>query len=200
MPDDEFEQQAHRSVWPPLPEGRLECYVRLWQLELWLRELVYLELKSRYGTAWSSRLFGYGTQPQKADARLTHMPTREQGPLSYITFSSLLKTIRKNRHLFAPYLPVPSIWNARMEEVTQIRNRVAHFRQGHENDLTRVRQTLKDIDKASGSSAPLTTLRIRSTRPHGTRLRGSSSSSILFRGRRPGTVRSSGSAPCRAIC
>lgn len=75
------------------------------------------------------------------------MPTRERGPLSYLTFNDLLKTVSKHRRLFAPYLPIRSVWDARIEEVSQIRNRVAHFRQGHDGDLSRVKQLLADIDK-----------------------------------------------------
>ena len=135
------------SIWPPLPAGRLDCYISLWQLELWLRELVYLELKSRYGTDWAKYLVALRPGPQRADSRLTHMPTRERGPLSYLTFDALIKTISRHRRLFAPYLPVRSVWDARIEEVAQIRNRVAHFRQGHARDLARVRQLLADIDK-----------------------------------------------------
>ncbi|TPK82543.1 hypothetical protein FJ936_23905 [Mesorhizobium sp. B2-4-13] len=150
------------EVWPPMPSGRLDCYTLLWQLELWLREIVYLELKTRYGSAWASHivvqsgkrsrqikkgLSEAGARSQLADSRLTHMPTRERNPLSYITFDTLLKTVSRHWRLFAPYLPVLSIWKARMEEVSQIRNRVAHFRNGHPGDLQRVGQVLNDIDK-----------------------------------------------------
>lgn len=146
-PDSPSANRGSNAIWPPLPSGRLDCYVSLWQLELWLRELVYLELKSRYGTDWAKYLVGLRRGPKRADSRLTHMPTRERGPLSYLTFDALIKTISKHRRLFAPYLPVRSVWDARIEEVAQIRNRVAHFRQGHDGDLARVRQLLADTDK-----------------------------------------------------
>ena len=110
-PDSPSADRGRDAIWPPLPAGRLDCYVSLWQLELWLRELVYLELKSRYGTDWAKYLVGLRPGPQRADSRLTHMPTRERGPLSYITFDSLLKTISKHGRLFAPYLPVRSVWD-----------------------------------------------------------------------------------------
>ncbi len=74
------------------------------------------------------------------------MPTRERRPLSYISFDSLVRTISRRRHLFAPYLPIRSIWDAKLDEVRQIRNRVAHFRQGNDGDLQRVDQLLTDID------------------------------------------------------
>lgn len=142
-----IERSPEDSIWPPLPPGRLDCYVRLWQLEQWLRELVYVELKSRYGPGWAKHIVRPGHRAQQADSRLTHMPTRERGPLSYITFDALIKTVSKHRRLYAPYLPVRSIWDARLEEVAQIRNRVAHFRHGHDTDLQRVNQLLNDIDQ-----------------------------------------------------
>jgi hypothetical protein len=148
--DPDLAAAAQDSTWPPLPSGRLDCYWRLWQLELWLRELVYMELKCRYGNDWADHIYQKGRKgkgAQRADNRLTHMPTRETGPLSYITFDSLVRIISKHRRLFAPYLPVRSVWDARLEEVGQIRNRVAHFRRGHASDLQRVNQLVGDIDK-----------------------------------------------------
>jgi hypothetical protein len=146
-----------------MPAGRLACYTQLWQLELWLRELVYVELNARYGNAWTDQIVvqsgkrspkplkkhaqSAGARSRQADNRLTHMPTRERSPLSYITFDTLLKVISKHRRLFTPYLPVRSIWDARLEEVSQIRNRVAHFRNGHPTDVKRLGQVLDDIDK-----------------------------------------------------
>ena len=106
-----------------------------------------MELKSRCGNDWAEHIVGKRSRAQQADRRLTHMPTRERGPLSYITFDALIKTISKYRRLFAPYLPVRSVWDARLEEVSQIRNRVAHFRQGNDADLQRVNLLLNDIDK-----------------------------------------------------
>ena len=148
--DDTAQPSAAKQLydfWPPLPEGRFDCYASLSQLELWLRELVYLELKTRYGINWSQHLVGAREGPQKADSQLTHMPTRERSPLSYLTFNNLTKTISKHRRLFAPYLPKKSIWDARIEEVSQVRNRVAHFRQGDDDDLSRVKQLMDDLDK-----------------------------------------------------
>ena len=48
--------------------------------------------------------------------------------------------------LFEPYLPPQNLWDAKMEELQQIRHRVAHFRVGHEDDQRRVKQVLRDID------------------------------------------------------
>jgi hypothetical protein len=49
--------------------------------------------------------------------------------------------------LFDPFLPPEKIWDAKLDEVSQVRHRVAHFRHGHADDLQRVVQLLRDIDK-----------------------------------------------------
>jgi hypothetical protein len=45
------------------------------------------------------------------------------------------------------YLPPKELWTAKLEEISQIRHRVAHFRVGHTDDYRRLRQFLRDIDE-----------------------------------------------------
>lgn len=139
------EKCDHISV-PELPERVLQTYSRLWQFEIWLRRLVYVELRSLMGDNWEQKIRG-AEGPRKADKRLTHMPTVEDDPLSYAQFSELCRIILDDWRLFEPFLPPKSIWDAKLEEISQIRHRVAHFRRGHHDDLQRVVQFLRDIDK-----------------------------------------------------
>lgn len=129
---------------PDLPKRQLSTYARLWQLEVWLRRMAYLELRASRGDSWTDGI--KADNPFKADGRLTHMPTPETDVLSYISFSSLTQQIEKNWPLFSLYLPPQDLWKAKLEEVTQIRNRVAHFRRGHADDHSRVLQLLRDLD------------------------------------------------------
>lgn len=131
---------------PGLPNQVLQTYARLWQLETWLRQMVYVEMRALHGNAWADDIRG-ALKPKEADKRLTHMPTTEVDVLSYTLFSVLLGAIADHWDLFEPYLPPKSIWQAKLEEVGQIRHRVAHFRRGHEDDLQRVIQLLRDIDR-----------------------------------------------------
>ena len=39
-----------------LPPERLSTYARLWQFETWLRTMVYVEFRARYGDSWTSHL------------------------------------------------------------------------------------------------------------------------------------------------
>jgi hypothetical protein len=124
----------------------LLTYSRLYQLETWLRQMVYVELRARDGDNWSAAIRG-AERPREADKRLTHMPTPESEPLSYATFSEIRRLISENWDLFSQYLPPSNIWEARLDELAQVRNRVAHFRRGHPDDVRRVKQLMRDIDK-----------------------------------------------------
>ena len=130
-----------------LPSERFATYARLWQLETWLRSMVYVELRARDGDAWHQYLKLAGSRALENDRTLSQMPASEQLQTSFMQLSDLVKTISLNWELFRPYLPPQQIWDDRLLEVSQIRNRIAHFRSGHENDLDRVEQLLEEMDK-----------------------------------------------------
>ncbi len=129
-----------------LPPRILATYAQLWQFETWLRQMVYLELHSLLGDKWSKAVKNTDGS-LKADKHLTHMSTAEEDPLSYALFSELERLVDEYWPQFAPYLPPKEIWTVRLKEVKQIRNRVAHFRKGHMDDLKRVIQLLRDTDQ-----------------------------------------------------
>ena len=129
-----------------LPYERLCTYSRLWQFETWLRTMVYVELRARHGDAWDQYLELPDSWHLENDKKLSHMPACDQLQTSFMQLGDLLKTVSSNWELFHPYLPPQQIWDARLLEVSQIRHRIAHFRSGHENDLDRVEQLLKDVD------------------------------------------------------
>ncbi len=131
-----------------LPERVLQTYARVWQLETWLRRMVYVELRAHLGDDWKIKVKHEEAQrPQKADKALVHMPTPEEDPLSYVQLSELCRIVSENRRLFDPFLPPAGVWEGRMKEISQVRHRVAHFRQGNERDLDRVVNLLRDLDK-----------------------------------------------------
>lgn len=131
-----------------LPERVLQTYARLWQLETWLRRMVYVELRAHLGDDWKSKVkLEKAEFPQTEDKALVHMPTPEEDPLSYVQLSELCRIVSENRRLFDPILPPKMVWEGRMKEISQVRHRVAHFRQGNERDLDRVVHLLRDLDK-----------------------------------------------------
>ncbi|MBR9874359.1 MAG: hypothetical protein GYB23_08840 [Vibrionaceae bacterium] len=125
-------------------ESALILYARLWQLEKWLREMVYVELKTKKGRNWFN--FNKTKKTYESDKSLTHIPTSNDNPLSFTTFTELVKLIQNNWDLFSVYLPPKHIWEVKLDEIVHIRNRVAHFRSGHTDDIERLLQLLRDID------------------------------------------------------
>src|SRR4029077_4848207 len=120
-------------------------YARLWQFETWLRRMVYVELRALKGDDWHASL-PTSTKPFEADKRLIYLPTPEEDPISYVQLGALERAIDANWSLFERYLPPQTIWKAKLEEVSQIRHRVAHFRVGHADDHRRLIQFLRDLD------------------------------------------------------
>lgn len=132
------------------PDQSLQLYRLLWQLEGWLRQMVYVELRAR-DVAWETEIQKvtnkWPPHSLASDKRFTHMATAHQSAISYLSTGEVLKVVGNNWDLFASYLPPRDIFDARVKEVEQIRHRVAHFRSPHESDIERLSLFLRDIDK-----------------------------------------------------
>lgn len=144
-PDDPDGSTDLLAEIPGVPKQLLPTYARLWQLETWLRRMVYVELRALRGDEWSKGLRS-NDKSFENDKRLTHMPTPEMNALSYAQLSALKTLIHDNWTCFNKYLPPLNIWEAKLEEIEQIRHRVAHFRRGHGDDYRRLLQFLRDLD------------------------------------------------------
>lgn len=132
------------------PSDSILIYARLWELETWLREMVYVELKSCRGAAWNDCIKRVADKITK-DKRLVHMLTPERGPLSYLTLGELWEVMSSSSNwpMFEAYFPPKNLIEAKLTtELMQIRHRVAHFRIPHSDDLIRVEQFLRDIDQS----------------------------------------------------
>lgn len=123
-----------------------KIYARLWEFETWLRRMVYIELRAKRGDEWKQGLKPV-SEAFEADKALTHMGTSEQNDFSYAQLYQLLDLIENNWHCFENYFPPKKLWKAKTHEISQIRNRIAHFRTSHPDDLQRVEQFLRDIDQ-----------------------------------------------------
>ena len=140
---------TEKSAFEPVadvPIYVLNTYSRLWQLETWLRTLVYAELRALLGNDWA-REFPTELKAFQADKSLTHMPTPEMNALSYAQLAKLTELIDRHWQCFSVYFPPRDLWLTKIKEVAQIRHRVAHFRIGHKDDLPRLKQFLRDIDQ-----------------------------------------------------
>ncbi|MEX3839869.1 Swt1 family HEPN domain-containing protein [Paraburkholderia sp. BR10882] len=142
-------QRALSAGWSNsgMPATASALYSRWWQLETWLRSLVYLELRSAMGSAWADVLPVNSADRQQKDEEYRHMRTPDaQDRLAYLDAGPLLQLTVDQWQLFRFYLPAQKIWAGRIEELKAIRNRIGHCRRPHSDDLDRLEQTLRDLD------------------------------------------------------
>ncbi|ACU77824.1 conserved hypothetical protein [Catenulispora acidiphila DSM 44928] len=132
-----------------LPEETYAIFARWWQLETWLRELVYVELRSLYGSAWQKAVAASAGR-QRQDAQFQHMSSADSdNPLAYLDYSQLLKVIAEHDDQLRYALLEPRSWAGRQDELMRIRHRIGHMRKPHSDDLGRLEQTLRDLERGA---------------------------------------------------
>lgn len=132
---------------PPLATA---LYGRWWQLETWLRSLIYVELKAAFGPAWATQLPAQSEKRQDADEGFRYMATADaQTQLAYADVVRLLAIIERHWELFEVSLLPKGIWLGRTEELRHLRNRIGHCRRPHVDDLARLEQTLRDLESGA---------------------------------------------------
>lgn len=145
-------QRALSAGWnnSGMPAAASALYSRWWQLETWLRSLVYLELRSANGSVWADVLPKTSANRQQSDEEYRHMRTPDaQDQLAYLDAGPLLQLTHDQWSLFRLYLPTQAIWAGRIEELKAIRNRIGHCRRPHDDDLDRLEQTLRDLESGA---------------------------------------------------
>lgn len=143
------ERAALSAAWRGhVPPAASAIHARWWQLETWLRSLVYVELRSRYGADWVQYLPARAAKTRARDANShRYMSTPDATDhLAYLDVGELFPIISDNWELFEPSLLDKPVWDGRVEELNKIRRRIAHCRRPHADDLNRLEQTLRDID------------------------------------------------------
>jgi hypothetical protein len=136
------------TVWRMgVPAEATALYGRWWQLETWLRQLIYMELRARDGMGWAAALPASAEYREAKDRRHTYMATPDaQARLAYLDLSPLLDLLEEHWPLFADSLIDQAVWSGRTIELRNIRNRIGHCRRPHPDDLPRLEQTLRDLD------------------------------------------------------
>ncbi len=145
---DSTTETALRSVVPhAVPGLAVATYSRWWQLETWLRELVYVELRALLGRDWQDAL-KVATKRQTQDAAFTHMAGADNdNPLAYLDYSQVLDIIQRYWEVTGYSLIERSSWEGRQVELLRIRHRIGHMRRPHHDDLSRLEQTLRDLER-----------------------------------------------------
>lgn len=132
-----------------LSEKALVLYGRWWQLEDWLRQLAYVELRAKYGRSWSTNIGG-STSNQDKDAEWTHMLARDnENPLAYLDFPKLSDLMIAEWDIFKVALPRLETWKSHASELNMVRRRIAHLRLAHSDDLARLEQALRDLERGA---------------------------------------------------
>ena len=133
----------------PVPPSAVRLFRMSWQLEAWLRQIVYVELRAA-DSNWELRIANLpkADRFKERDKSLHHMATPHQSKLLYLTLNDLWELISKgdNWELFEHYFPPKDNVIARIGEVMAIRNRVAHSREPHANDIARMELFLRDLE------------------------------------------------------
>src|SRR5260370_8810285 len=77
------------------------------------------------------------------------MSTDAENPLAYLDYSQLRQLIEDNWTQFAPALIHRPTWDGRQDELARIRHRIGHMRRPHQDDLSRIEQTLPDLERGA---------------------------------------------------
>jgi hypothetical protein len=143
-------ERALRVVVPHvMPTRAVALYARWWQLETWLRELTYVELRALFGVSWVDAIkAASGRQAQ--DAAYTHMTGADNdNPLAYVDYSQLVDVISAHWGQIGYALLEQGSWQGRQDELKRIRHRIGHLRKPHDDDLGRLEQTLRDLERGA---------------------------------------------------
>ena len=130
-----------------VPHESLLAYARWWQLETYLREIIYTELRTALGPRWSDELRADVPDRAERDAINSYMASADADDLlSYADTSVHKELIEKHWELFSAILPPRKRWEGTVETLLAIRHRIAHCRRLHEDDIQRLTQALRDFE------------------------------------------------------
>lgn len=133
-----------------VPAEASAIHARWWQLESWLRQLVHLELRANDGVRWSEQIAESARKRTEKSQRIAYMASPDaQTALAHLDVYDLCKTIEDNWELFQYSLIEKQVWDGRWVELREIRNRIAHCRRPHHDDLGRVEQFLRDLERGA---------------------------------------------------
>lgn len=143
--------ESGNFAYSPVPKAAERLFRMCWQLEDWLRTIVYVELRAQrvdWETPIRKKVQDWPPYALSSDKRLHHMATSHQAAISYLTFSQLWDVISSDEswELFAPYLPPKENVSVKIAEIKTIRNRTAHFRDPHPKDTARLELFMDDME------------------------------------------------------
>ncbi|MEK6190732.1 MAG: hypothetical protein AABM41_00245 [Chloroflexota bacterium] len=155
LPDDPpawtpaTQRALDRAIGHGVPSDAVALFSRWWQLETWLRLLVYLEMRAAVGSRWLDIVPERGQSRAERDLENRYMPSADAtNPLSYLDAGQLIERIGSEDiwPLVEYALLKRERWEGLVDQLQAIRNRLAHLRRPHSDDLARVEQALRDLE------------------------------------------------------
>jgi hypothetical protein len=143
----------------PLPAFAL--FGRWWQLETYLREVVYTELRAKYGLKWLTVVDRVVAKRAVKDEINAYIRSADADDvLAYADTAILLALIDEHWPLFEPVLVPKQRWDGLTDLLLVIRHRSAHCRRPHRDDLERLELALRELEPGArrfyGSYADVT--------------------------------------------
>ena len=131
-----------------VPPEALVVSARWWQLETYLRLLVYIQLRALLGPRWSDSLSKPAVDRADAARALAYMKSADDAhPLAHADVGVLFRLIEDYWDQCQHGIGLPlEVWKGRATEIRPIRHRIAHCRRPHLDDVERVEQLLRDLD------------------------------------------------------
>lgn len=143
--------ESDNFAYSPVPKAAERLFRMCWQLENWLRTIIYVELRA-HRADWDipiqNKVRDWPPCSLANDKRQHHMATPHQLTLSYLTFGQLWDVISSDDswELFEPYFPPKENVEVKITEIKTIRNRTAHFRDPHPRDTARLELFMEDME------------------------------------------------------
>lgn len=142
-----------RAIASGVPPDGVAFFARWWQFETWLRQLAHLELRAAFGIGWDAHLESRSQTRAEQDRDNAYMRSPDSDDLlAYLDTSALFRLIGDAR--LWPYFSrslLPRVrWDGLVDQLTALRNRNAHVRRPHPDDLARIEQALRDIEPGAG--------------------------------------------------
>jgi hypothetical protein len=141
-----------RALENGVPSDAAAFYARWWQLESWLRLLLYLEMRAKWGRSWAQKLPNRTQHKAQRDDENRYIPSPDaDSPIAYLDFGDVLALLENDEiwPLVEKSLPPRKRWSGLADELRALRNRNAHLRRPHRDDLRRVEQSLRDLERGA---------------------------------------------------
>jgi hypothetical protein len=140
-------ERLERAVASGVPSEAIGCYGRWWQLETFVREAVYTELRTKFGDQWAQLVDKQVAWRAEQDKVNRYMASADaEDLLAYADASVLFALIEQHWELFEPVLLPRVRWQGQVDTLRAIRNRIAHCRRPHVDDMGRIETLLRDLE------------------------------------------------------